>query len=80
MLCPMEALYIDQITEVIRAKHNLKDGQLDDFRVWDLSLIHILTLYDISQMPYVPLSMRASACSISYRPSCSLESLSLIHI
>ena len=28
---------IDQITEVIRAKHNLKDGQLDDFRVWDMA-------------------------------------------
>ena len=28
---------IDQITEVIRAKHSLKDGQLDDFRVWDMA-------------------------------------------
>lgn len=28
---------VDQITEVIRAKHNLKDGQLDDFRVWDMA-------------------------------------------
>ncbi len=28
---------IDEITEVIRAKHRLKDGQLDDFRVWDMA-------------------------------------------
>ncbi len=28
---------IDQITEVIRAKHRLKDGQVDDFRVWDMA-------------------------------------------
>lgn len=28
---------LDQITEVIRAKHNLKAGQLDDFRVWDMA-------------------------------------------
>ena len=27
----------DRITEVIRAKHNLKDCQLDDFRVWDMA-------------------------------------------
>ncbi|MDO4411006.1 MAG: ABC transporter permease [Akkermansia sp.] len=28
---------IDEITAVIREKHKLRDGQLDDFRVWDMA-------------------------------------------